>query len=264
MHATLAGLRYFMLDLDGTVYLGSNPIEGAREFLRFLTESGRRRLFFTNNASADAAQYSDKLRGMGIEAGPEEVLTSGEATARYLVSETAYRSVFVIGTPSFEAELARAGFTLTDTAPDAVVLAFDKTLTYAKLERACLFLREGLPYIATNPDLVCPTERGPIPDCGATAALLKAATGREPMYIGKPNPEMARMGMQKIGAVPEATAMIGDRLYTDMQMAYNAGITSILVLSGESTEADVARAERKPDFVFPTLRELHRAMERST
>jgi HAD superfamily hydrolase (TIGR01457 family) len=258
----LAMLRCFLLDMDGTIYLGPNPIGGALEFLRFLRESGRRRLFLTNNPTADAAQYSRKLRKIGIDAEPEDILTSGEATARYLVSETPYRRVFVVGMPSFEAELTRAGLTLVDEDPDAVILAFDKTLTYAKLEKACLFLRAGAPYLATNPDKVCPTEYGYIPDCGATAALIAAATGRVPKFIGKPNPAMVRMGLQKLGAVPETTAMVGDRLYTDMQMAYDSGITAILVLSGESTPEDAARAERKPDYVFASVRELHQALSR--
>ncbi|MDQ1255719.1 MAG: family hydrolase [Candidatus Hydrogenedentes bacterium] len=257
----LAALRYFLLDMDGTVYLGPNPIPGAAAFLDFLHGSGRKRLFFTNNPTADAARYSEKLACMGIEAGPEDVLTSGEATARYLVSETPYRRVFVVGVPSFESELERAGLTLDDQSPDAVVLSFDKTLTYAKLEKACLLLRAGVPYIATNPDWVCPTEYGPIPDCGAIAELVRAATdGCWPKFIGKPNAEMARMGMQKLDAVPEQTAMIGDRLYTDMQMAYNAGIASILVLSGETTRDMLAQAERQPDYVFASVRELHAAM----
>jgi HAD superfamily hydrolase (TIGR01457 family) len=256
----LAALRCFMLDMDGTIYLGPNPIDGSREFLRYLKESGRRRLFFTNNPTADAEQYSKKLRGMGIEATPEDILTSGEATACYLVSETPYRKVFVVGMPSFEDELRRAGLTLSDDDPDAVVIAFDKTLTYAKLEKACLLLRKGLPYIATNPDKVCPTEYGYIPDCGATAALIAAATDRVPKYIGKPNPEMVRMGLRKLAAAPDVTAMVGDRLYTDMQMAYNSGVTSILVLSGETTEEDLKGAERKPDLVFQSIRELLEAL----
>ncbi|HOZ46455.1 MAG TPA: HAD-IIA family hydrolase [Candidatus Hydrogenedentes bacterium] len=255
--ADLGELRFFLLDMDGTVYLGPNPIEGAAEFLAFLGESGRQRLFFTNNPTADAAQYSAKLARMGIKAQPADILTSGEATARYLVSETDFRRVYVVGMTSFETELARAGIAVTDEDPQAVVLAFDKSLTYAKLEKACLLLREGLPYIATNPDKVCPTEYGYIPDCGATAELLRAAADRWPKFIGKPNAEMIRMGMQKLGATAEHTAMVGDRLYTDMQMAYNADITSILVLSGESTREDVARAERAPDFVFESVRDLH-------
>jgi len=259
--AHLAALKYFLLDMDGTVYLGTKPIDGAADFVRFLQDSGRRHLFFTNNPSVDAAQYSAKLVRMGIAATPDDILTSGEATARYLVAETAYRRVFVLGTPSFEAELERAGLTPVEDDPDAVVLAFDNTLTYAKLEKACLLLRAGTPYIATNPDKVCPTDYGYIPDCGATAELLRAATDRWPKFIGKPNPEMIRMGMGKIGAEPETTAMVGDRLYTDMQMAYNAGIAAILVLSGETTLDTLALADRQPDHVFPSVRELHAALQ---
>jgi len=257
---TLANLKYFFLDMDGTVYLGPNPIDGAADFVRFLQESGRRFLFFTNNPASDAVQYCAKLQRMNIAVSPEDILTSGEATARYLVSETSYRKVFVLGTPSFESELTRAGIRLVEDDPDAVVLAFDKTLTYAKLEKACLLLRAGLPYVATNPDKVCPTEYGYIPDCGSMAALLAAAANREPKYIGKPNAEMVQMGMQKLGATPQHTAMVGDRLYTDMQMAFNAGIVSILVLSGETTREDIETTQRKPGHVFESVRELHRAL----
>lgn len=254
----LKSIKAFLLDMDGTVYLGPNPIAGSPEFLQFLITTGRKRLFFTNNPTVDASQYAAKLGRMGIDAEPGDILTSGEATARYLVSETPYRRVFVVGTPSFEDELRRAGLEVTTEQPDAVVLAFDKTLTYAKLECACLLLRAGLPYIATNPDKVCPTEYGYIPDCAANAALLSAATnGREPKYIGKPNAEMIRMGLQKLGVKADETAMVGDRLYTDMQMAYNAGTASILVLSGESTREDLIHAERQPDYIFESVRELH-------
>lgn len=258
--SALARLECLLLDMDGTVYIGANPIDGAAEFIAFLRETGRRFVFFTNNPSADAAAYSEKLKAMGIDAAPEDILTAGEATVRYLLSRTPYRRVYVLGTPSFECEVRRAGLELTEEEPDAVILSFDKTLTYAKLERACHLLRDGLPYIATNPDLVCPVEDGYIPDCGAMAALIEAATGRTPVYVGKPNAMMVQMGMEKLGAAPAATAMVGDRLYTDMEMAYRAGITSVLVLSGETRPEDVQGAERKPDFVFPSVRELKTAM----
>jgi HAD superfamily hydrolase (TIGR01450 family) len=260
-------LRSFLLDMDGTVYLGPHPIPGASEFIRFLRETGRRFLFFTNNPSSDATHYAAKLGTMGIEAEPSDILTAGEATALYLAGETPYRRLFVLGTPSFEEELRRTGLECGAKDPEAVVLAFDKTLTYEKLERACLLLAAGLPYIATNPDRVCPTEYGYIPDCGAIAALIEAATrgnqaqGRLPKYVGKPNPEMARMGLAKIGAAPETSAMVGDRLYTDMEMAHRAGIGAILVLSGETLEADLDGAPRPPDYVFGSVRELQRAME---
>jgi len=257
----LSDLHYFLLDMDGTVYLGPKAIAGAREFIRFLRSTDRRFLFFTNNPTRDAAAYSDKLAGMGIETDPEDILTSGEATARYLANQTQFRRPYVVGTASLIAELERMGLRHTETEPDVVVLAFDTTLTYQKLERACLLLREGTPYIATNPDKVCPTDYGYIPDCGATAALLEAATGCTPKYIGKPNFEMVHMGLEKLGAERDATCMVGDRLYTDMEMAYHAGITSVLVLSGETREQDVKRALRQPDYVLPSVAELRAALE---
>lgn len=258
----LRRLENFFLDMDGTIYLGQTPIPGAAEFVAYLEETGRRRLFFTNNPSADAAGYSAKLSAMGIPAEPDDILTSGEATARHLLAETSYRRVYLVGMPSLEQEFRTGGLEIVQDDPDVVVLAFDKTLTYEKLERACHLLRTGLPYIATNPDKVCPTEHGPIPDCGSMAALLFEATGRTPKYIGKPNTEMIRMGLDKLdGADPATTAMVGDRTYTDMQMAYNSGITSILVLSGETTPADLDVLERRPDYVFDSVRELHAALE---
>ena len=251
----------YLFDMDGTVYLGPKPIPGARECLDYLRATGRRFLFFTNNPTRDAAQYAAKLVALGMAAEPDEVLTSGEATIRFLQRETPHRRLFVLGNPSFEAEVERAGFTRDDAQPDAVVLAFDTTLTYAKLERACLLLAQGCPYYATNPDKVCPTEYGFIPDCGSMAALIEAATGRTPQFIGKPFPEMVQMGMQKLGGRKEDTAMVGDRLYTDMEMAYRAGITSVLVLSGETTPETLAAAERKPDHVLDSLAELHARLE---
>ena len=256
----LAALRHFLLDMDGTLYLGPNPIDGAAAFVQYLEESGRKRLFFTNNCSVDAAHYEKKLADMGIPAARGDILTSGEATVRHLVTETPHRRVFVLGTPSFEAELRAGGLELVEDAPDAVVLAFDRTLTYAKLEKACGFLRDGIPYLATNPDKVCPTATGYIPDCGSMAALLFESTGRRPKTIGKPNPEMVAMGLRKLGGAPHETAMVGDRLYTDIQMACDSGITGILVLSGETSESDLARAPQKPDYVFASVQALHAAL----
>lgn len=261
MPSKLRDLRFFLLDMDGTVYLGPNPIPGAAGFIQLLRDSGRQFLFLTNNPTSDAARYADKLRGMGIEAAPEEVLTAGAATADYLARHTPHRRVFVLGTPCFEDELRRAGIMPVEDDPEAVVLSFDTTLTYAKLKRACLLLRKGLPYIATNPDRVCPTEYGYIPDCGAMAALIAEATeGRTPLFIGKPAPEFARMAMERLGADPALTAMVGDRIYTDMEMARRAAMASILVLSGETTQDALDHAEWRPDFVFPSVRELGEAM----
>lgn len=256
----ITNLKFFLLDMDGTIYLGPEPVPGAAAFVQYLRDSGRRFLFFTNNPSGNAAHYARKLQGMGIPAAREDILTAGEATVRYLLRDTPYRKVFVLGTPSFEREMESAGLVLTEEDPDAVVLAFDTTLTYAKLERACLLLRQGLPYIATNPDRVCPTEYGYIPDCGAIAALLEAAAERSPKYIGKPNPEMVRMGLDKLGANPAQTAMVGDRLYTDMEMAFRAGITGICVLSGETSREQLEQAAHQPEYVFESVKTLHDAL----
>jgi HAD superfamily hydrolase (TIGR01457 family) len=257
----LADLRFFLLDMDGTVYLGPNPIPGAAQFIQLLRDSGRQFLFLTNNPTSDSARYAEKLRGMGIDAAPQDVLTAGAATADYLARHTPHRRVFVLGTPSFEDELRRAGIQPVGEDPEAVVLSFDTTLTYAKLKQACLLLRKGLPYIATNPDRVCPTEYGYIPDCGAMAALVAEATeGRTPLFIGKPAPEFAQMAMERLGADPARTTMVGDRLYTDMEMARRAAMASILVLSGETTQDVLDRAEWRPDFVFPSVRELGEAL----
>jgi HAD superfamily hydrolase (TIGR01450 family) len=225
-----------------------------------LRASGRGVLFFTNNPTSDAAAYAAKLKKLGIDAAPGDVLTAGAATIRYLLDETPYRNIYALAAPSYEAELRAAGLTLGAHAPEAVLLSFDTSLTYEKLVRAVDLLHAGLPYIATNPDKVCPTANGSIPDCGAIAALLEAATGRTPKYIGKPHAEMVRMGLARLGAEPHETAMVGDRLYTDIAMARDSGVTGILVLSGETKRADLAGADYQPDFVFASVAALHAAL----
>lgn len=256
----LGEIQAFLLDMDGTLYLGPHALPGAPEFIDTLRRTGRKHVYLTNNPSADAAYYAEKLRRMGIGAAPEEVFTAGAATVLHLARHTPFRRVFALGTPSFEEELRRAGITPDAKDPEAVVLAFDKTLTYAKLERACLLLREGLPYIATNPDKVCPTEYGYIPDCGAMAALLHEAAGRMPQFIGKPSPDFARLALEWLGVEAADAAMVGDRLYTDMEMARRADMTGILVLSGETSREDLANSDFQPDYVFEGAGELAMAL----
>ncbi|MGC8844509.1 MAG: HAD-IIA family hydrolase [Candidatus Hydrogenedens sp.] len=253
-------IRCFLLDMDGTIYLGSRIIPGAKEFIDYLKSSNRKFLFFTNNPTKDAEQYQKKLELLGIQVSTEHILTSGMATIEFLKRNTSYKNLFTVAPPSFENELTLAGFNLVQDNPDAVLISFDITLTYEKLRKATYYLLQGLPYIATNPDLVCPTENGPIPDCGSIARLLYASTGREPRYIGKPNSEMIEMALKILNMEPQYTAMVGDRLYTDMEMAYRAGVTSILVLSGETTHEQLNQIERKPDFIFPSIKELHFAI----
>ncbi len=253
-------LQCFLLDMDGTIYLGNSLLPGAKEFIEFMEKSGRKFLFFTNNPTKDAEQYQDKLNRLGIHVSKEHILTSGMATVEFLKRNTSYKNLLTVAPPSFENELVRAGFNLVQDNPDAVLISFDISLTYEKLRRATYWLLKGVPYIATNPDLVCPTENGPIPDCGSIARLLHAVTNREPRYIGKPNPEMIEMALKILNMQPQSTAMVGDRLYTDMEMAYRAGVTSILVLSGETTLEQLNLSEKKPDFVFPSVKELHSAL----
>lgn len=253
-------IQCFLLDMDGTIYLGNRIIPGAKEFIDYLKSSNKKFLFFTNNPTKDAEQYQKKLEMLGIQASKENILTSGMATIEFLKRETYYKNLFTVAPPSFEQELTEAGYNLVQENPDAVLISFDITLTYEKLKKATHYLLQGLPYIATNPDLVCPTEKGPIPDCGSIAKLLYACTGREPKYIGKPNPEMIEMALKILNAQSEYTAMVGDRLYTDMEMAYRAGVASILVLSGETTIEQLNCAEKKPDFVFSSVKELHKAL----
>ncbi len=256
----LKEIQCFLLDMDGTIYLGNRIIPGAKEFIDFLKSSGKKFLFFTNNPTKDVEQYQKKLSELGIEVSNEHILTSGMATVEFLKHNTHYKNLFTVAPPSFENELIRAGFNLVQDNPDAVIISFDITLTYEKLRKATYWLLRGLPYIATNPDLVCPTEDGPIPDCGSIAKLLHACTGREPRYIGKPNPEMIQMALKILEVQPQYTAMVGDRLYTDMEMAYRAGVTSILVLSGETTPEQLQHAKQIPDFTFPSVKELHQTI----
>ena len=256
----LTTLSAFLLDMDGTLYLGKSRLPGAEELIQTLRETGRRHLYLANSPSSDGAAYAEKLRGMGIPAEAGEVFTAGAATADHVARDLGLRRVFALGTPSFEEELRRAGVDPAAEDPEAVVLAFDKTLTYAKLERACLLLREGLPYIASNPDKVCPTDYGYIPDCGAMAALLFEATGRTPHFVGKPSPEFARLALDRLGAKPEEAAMVGDRLYTDMEMARLAGMTGILLLSGETRPEDLDGAPHQPAYVFEHAGGLARAL----
>ena len=258
-----ADIRLFLLDMDGTVYLGSRLLPGSLDFLRYLGETGRDHLFLTNNSSRNAEYYAQKLTKLGWPAQPDEILTSGEATALYLGGLKPAARVYLLGTPDLETEFAAHGFVLTDENPDYVVLGFDMTLTYDKLVRACDLVRGGVPFIATHPDLNCPTETGYIPDCGAMTALITASTGVTPKVIGKPNREIIDAMFRKKPVRRDQVAMVGDRLYTDIVMGHNAGVTSVLVLSGEAKESDIPAAPVKPDHVTGGLGALYEALKQA-
>lgn len=252
----LSHIKGFLLDMDGTIYLGKRILDGAVEFLERCRETGRRVLFLTNNSSKAGHEYAEKLASLGISASPDEILTSGEATISYMKAANLGPRVYVLGTGSLRDEFARAGFRLDSEQPDAVVLGFDMELTYERLRRACDLIRRGVPFIATHPDVNCPTENGPIPDCGSIIAAIRESTGRSPKVIGKPNKEMIQAAMAKIRCDRHETAMIGDRLYTDIAMASAAGITGILVLSGETQRSDLDSTRFVPDLVVPGIGDL--------
>ncbi|MBP2667536.1 MAG: HAD-superfamily hydrolase, subfamily [Firmicutes bacterium] len=261
--SALADIQLFLLDMDGTVYLGNRLLPGSLDFLNYLDETGRDHLFLTNNSSRNAGHYAQKLTKLGWSAQPGEILTSGEATALYLGGEKPASRIYLLGTPDLEAEFVSHGFVLTDENPDYVVLGFDMTLTYAKLVRACDLIRAGVPFVATHPDINCPTETGYIPDCGAMTALITSSTGVAPKVIGKPNREIIDAMFRKKPVRREQVAMVGDRLYTDIVMGHNAGVTSVLVLSGEAKEADIPLAPAKPDYVVAGLGALHDALKQA-
>ena len=281
----LTNNRLFLLDMDGTLYLDDRLFPGAANFLAKIRACGGKYLFLTNNSSKGADAYVAKMTRLGVPAAPADFLTSVDALIVFL--ERTYgaavkkKKMYVVGTRSFCAQLAAAGFLLTETPDDdtaLLILGFDRELTYRKLEDACRLLARGrqaartsgdakavagLPavdYYATNPDWVCPTAFGSVPDCGAMAWMLEKATGRLPKFIGKPEPEMALLAMAQCGCSAAETLLIGDRLYTDIACGNRAGVDTAFVLSGEGTLADLAKGQGKPTYIFENIAEVCKAV----
>lgn len=253
-------IMYFLLDMDGTFYLGNELIDGALAFLETLEQRGKDFIFLTNNSSKNKRSYQHKLHELGCDVDEEKIFTSGEATTIYLNNQKPGANVFLLGTPLLEEEFERAGFTLvneTDGKPDYVVLGFDTTVTYDKLWKACDFVRSDVPYIVTHPDYNCPIEEGKfMPDAGAMIDFIAASTGKKPHVVGKPNHDIIDAICKKYGFQKQKMAMVGDRLYTDIMTGVNAGITSILVLSGETNMADYNGSNVKADYIYPSIKEL--------
>lgn len=253
MQSGIDKIRCFVFDMDGTIYLGGKILPAARELLDYLRQSNRKYLFLTNNSSADKHYYQAKLQQMGIECQAEEILTSGEATVRYLHNIKPQARIYLLGMPSLEQEFRDWGFELAEQDVDYVVLGFDRTLTYDKLTKACNLLRAGVPFLATHADINCPTEDGYIPDCGAMLAFFKASTGVEAQVVGKPNTSFLQMAINKLECQPNELAMVGDRLYTDILMGINASVCTVAVLTGETTQAEIGKSNYKPDYVCKDL-----------
>ncbi|MBD5487715.1 MAG: HAD-IIA family hydrolase [Lachnospiraceae bacterium] len=257
----LPQIRCFALDMDGTVYLGEQWIDGALDFLHRIEETGRSYVFVTNNSSKNAAVYVDKLHRMGLDVGEDRIVTSGQATIWYLQNHFPGKKVFLLGNPLLQEEFAQAGILLEEENPDVVVTAFDTSLDYRKMCRVCDHVRAGLPYLATHPDYNCPTETGFIPDAGAIHAFIHASADRYPdRIIGKPNGDIVDYLTSRVNVKREETAMVGDRLYTDIAAGRNNGLKSILVLSGEASMEDVRRSEVLPDMIFDSVKEIGRLL----
>ncbi len=255
----LREIKLFLLDMDGTIYLDNDLFDGTIDFLSYVKEVGGRYMFMTNNSSKSVDKYIEKLSNLGITATEDDFLTSANATIPVL-KQAGYKKVYALGTASFREQLKDAGVPITDKLCndiDCLCMGFDTELTFQKLEDACILLNRGVDYIATNPDWVCPTWYGSVPDCGSIAQILQTATGRLPRFIGKPEPEMAYLAMEKTGFKKNETAVIGDRLYTDIACGVNAKISTIFVLSGEGTMEDVENGETKPQYIFKNIKELY-------
>ncbi|MDO5852617.1 MAG: HAD-IIA family hydrolase [Thermoplasmata archaeon] len=246
----------FMLDMDGTIYKGGAPIPGAREFISFLREQRIPFVFLTNNSSHARSFYSEKLGRLGFDASVDDILTSTTATIRFLISERFGKRVYAVATPDVAAEMENAGIELTDEDPDIVVLTFDTTITYEKINKAYRFLKGGAELIATHPDDLCPTEDSYDIDIGPFIRMFEQMCQTQAVVIGKPNRLMLEMAAREMGVPPSETVMVGDRLYTDIAMAARAGTQSILVLSGETDRAMLRESDTVPTAVADSVADI--------
>ena len=253
----IKNIDLFVLDMDGTIYLGDNVIDGAREFCNRIIESGRKMIYFTNNASKAPEDYVNKLGRLGFPCERKNVVTSGDVTTAYLNKYHKGESVYLVGTKNLEKSFTDAGIPLSEDA-GIVVVSFDLTLTYEKLEHACTLIRNGAIFYSTHPDINCPTPDGFIPDSGAICGAVTLSTGKEPKYFGKPYAETAEMIEVISGVERSKTAMVGDRLYTDIALGKKNGLCAVLVMSGETTQEmlDKAKAEELPDLKFASVKEI--------
>lgn len=250
-------IKLFVLDMDGTFYLGNKIIPGSLEFLERVRNTGRDFIFFTNNSSKSVSLYIEKLSGMNCHISRDGIMTSGDVTTEFLNTNRKGKTVFLMGTSALYEEFRNAGVDLVyDKQPDIVVAAFDTELTYDKLEKACTYIRNGAEFLATHLDINCPTEDGFIPDCGAMCACISLSTGKKPRYLGKPFPETVDMVISKTGYDRDQIAFVGDRLYTDVATGVNNGSHGLLVLSGETKMDDVAKSETVPDAIYADLAEI--------
>jgi HAD superfamily hydrolase (TIGR01450 family) len=248
--------KIVFLDLDGTVYLGDSLIPGAKDFLDFLNQKNILTYFLSNNSSRSKRDYVKKLHNLGVSLNEERIILSTDGVIEYLLEKN-IAHIYVVGTESMKEMFIDAGLHVDTPIPEYVVLGFDTELTYEKLKKAALFLQSGIRLIATHPDLVCPSPEGNLPDTGSMLALFEKATKTTPEKIfGKPNPEMVAHILKKHSAGPQDVIMIGDRIYTDMELARKIPCDFILVLSGETKKQDISSLKEQPSFVVENLGSL--------
>lgn len=254
MGKTLQDVKCFLLDMDGTFYLGDKLIDGSLEFIDKVVLSGRDFLFLTNNSSRSAGYYVQKLKRMGLAVPPDKVLTSGQATAMKVKALYPRKKAFVLGNEFLIEELTEGGVPVDNQNPDIVIIGYDTTLDYRKMTNVCDFVRANLPYIATHPDFNCPTETGFAPDIGAIIAFIEASTGRVPeLIVGKPHPGIVEAALRRTGYRADEMAMVGDRLYTDIETGLRNNMCAVLVMSGETTPEMAAASNTKPDLTLDRL-----------
>lgn len=251
--------KLWLFDMDGTIYEEETLFEGVLELLNTIREQGGKYIFVTNNSSRSAADYLRKLNRLGIDADIDNLFTSAQATILWLKKNYPKARVYCQGTESFVREFVDYGISVTESVEqvDVVVVGFDTELTALKLRNTCEILSsQNVVYIATNPDLACPVTFGFIPDCGSICAMIKNATGRWPEFIGKPEPRMVDIVREKFGYTAAQTVVVGDRLYTDIAVGINAGVTSVCVLSGEATAEEIVKGPIKPAFTFVGVKNI--------
>jgi HAD superfamily hydrolase (TIGR01457 family) len=261
MTEVLRAKKLFLLDMDGTLYLDDQVFDHCLDFLNAVKARGGRYLYLTNNSSKSVDKYVEKMTRVHIPAVAEDFFTSTDAACVYLRQNYKGHKIYALGTRSFRTQLTEAGFPVTDRLEDDVdclLMGFDTELTFQKLEDACILLNRGVTYLATNPDWVCPTAYGYVPDCGSVSQMLYNATKRKPYFIGKPEPAIALLAIEKAGYRPEDAVLIGDRIYTDIACGVNAGITTVLVFSGETTREDLAKSDVKPTCACEDIAEIYR------
>jgi len=261
---TIKKKNVFLFDMDGTLYIDDKLIKGASEFLNLLKRKGYKRFFFTNNSSKTREEYFHKLRGFGINANREEIITSNRITATYLKENFPKGRILYMGNFETASEIKNLGLNIIppfkrniEQKIDVAVMAYDTGINYEKITVFSYFLNQNIPYIVTHPDINCPSSIGMIPDVGSFIAMFEKSTGRQPdLVIGKPSTSVIDFVLQTNGYNRNEAIFIGDRLYTDIKMATDAKIASILVLSGESKLEDIDKYDFSPDLVIDSLDDL--------